>query len=216
MLLRRLPSWTVCLLLLGASALSFCQSGVPASAIQEKLNGTLTLTRITQNGSDLVKPGCILELRKPGLMMYSVAAPLPPLSTYKNGKISQGWGGFGRDFGNTLLSPPGVTSANYPQQKFAPGEKFWVIDAKAQKDNVSLILYSDPVEGIRYYGQLKFPYPKGHEPDPDDMMRSIEEVFLITPADTGAPAAEQPATPAAPSPMAPIAPPPPPPDAQAH
>jgi len=49
----------------------------------------------------------------------------PPSNTYKNGKIGQGWSGFGKDLLITMAVPGGATSNDYPHRPFAPDEKCW-------------------------------------------------------------------------------------------
>ena len=93
--------------------------------LQQHLNSHFTLTRVSGDRSDIVAAGTALVLQKDGLMMYSTASPLPPANTYKNGKISQGGGGFGRDILITMATPGNGTSANYPQRKFYSREKLW-------------------------------------------------------------------------------------------
>ena len=40
------------------------------------------------------------------------------------------------------------------------GEKFWVTKVDVKDDGVDfLVLYSDPYDGVRYFGELKFPLP---------------------------------------------------------
>jgi hypothetical protein len=73
------------------------QAGDPLMAIQQKLKTQIKLTRTLADRSDIVTPGSVVELHVDGLMMYGVESPLAPSNTYKNGKIGQGWGGFGKD-----------------------------------------------------------------------------------------------------------------------
>lgn len=184
------------------------------SEIQQKLNATFKLTTTTPDRSDIATPGDIVQILKPGLLMYSVGAPMPPLSTYKNDKIGQGWAGFGRDLGGTMLAPGGQTMASYPRRQVPAGEKCWVISVNAQKDSVVFRLYSDPFDDTRYYADLRVLYPNKKEiPSVDNMMQLISQVLTVVPQE----AAVQNQTPAVvqqpEQPMAPIAPPPPPPDA---
>jgi hypothetical protein len=177
------------------------------SAIQLQLKSQIAVTNISKDGV-ISKAGAIVELHKDGLMTYSLLSPLPPVNYYKNGKITQGMGGFGRDLAMGMLSTNGSTANDYPHKKWASGEKFWVAEIKVAKDGISLLLVSDPYDDVRYWGQLKFPFAKGAMPSPDDAIKEVSEVFTILPPDNAA-ANAQPAAPA----MAPIAPPPPPPDA---
>ena len=56
--------------------LALAAQGDPA-AIQQKLSAQFKLTRITADRSDIVTPGDIVVIHKPGLMMYAVTSPLP-------------------------------------------------------------------------------------------------------------------------------------------
>jgi hypothetical protein len=67
------------------------------TAIQQQLYKQFKLTATTADRSDIVTAGDVVVLHKPGLLMYAVASPMPPSNTYKNGRIGQGWGGFGKD-----------------------------------------------------------------------------------------------------------------------
>jgi hypothetical protein len=157
------------------------------TAIQQKLNSQFKVTTITADRSDIVTAGDVVVIHKPGLIMYYVASPMPPSNTYKNGRISQGWGGFGKDLAITMLTPGGGTSASYPQRPFVPEEKCWVTGIQAQKDGVLFQLYSDPYNYIRYYANLKIPFPNKKEiPSADAAMQLVAEVLTVVPQDQGA------------------------------
>ncbi len=197
------------------------QSGDPA-AIQQKLNAQFRLTAITADRSDIVTAGDVAVIQKPGLVMYAVASPMPPSNTYKNGKIGQGWGGFGKDLMIGMAAPGGATAADYPHRTFVPEEKCWITGIQVQKDGVLFQLYSDPYDSIRYYANLKIPFPKKKEvPPADEAMQLVAEVLTVAPQDNQgdqqalsmAPVPVPPPAPAPPPPPMPaIAPPPPPPD----
>ena len=148
-------------------------------SLREKLTSQFVLTQITADRSDIVSTGVTLVLQKSGLMMYSTASPLPPVNTYKNGKLSQGGSGFGRDLLITMATPGNSTATNYPHRQFAAGEKLWVIGLGVQKDGVVFRLYSEPYDGVRYYGQLKFQFEKGSDPTPDQAMAKVAEVLTV-------------------------------------
>ena len=199
--------------------LSLSAQGDPA-AIQQKLSAQFKLTTTTADRSDIVTAGDVVVLRKPGLVMYAVTSPMPPSNTYKNGKIGQGWGGFGKDLAIGMRSSGGTTAADYPHRTFVPEEKCWVTAVQVEKDGVVFTLYSDPYNDTRYYGSLKIPFPNKKEvPSTDLALQTVAEVLTVAPsgnADNQAAAAPPPAAPAAPSappaPMAVIPPPPPPAD----
>ena len=157
------------------------QSGDTA-AIQQKLNSQFKLTTTTADRSDIATAGDIVVIHKPGLLMYAVASPMPPSNTYKNGKIGQGWGGFGKDMMITMAAPGGGTANDYPHRPLAPEEKCWVTGIQVQKDGVLFVLYSDPYDNIRYYANLKIPFPdKKAVPAVDIASQMVAEVLTLVP-----------------------------------
>jgi hypothetical protein len=116
--------------------LAVASQPVDAAGILQQLTSQIIVTRTTADRAEIVKAGSVVELHKEGLLMYGVASPLPPSNTYKNGKISQGWGGFGKDLLITMLAPGNATSANYPSRRFVAGEACWVTGISVQKDSV--------------------------------------------------------------------------------
>ncbi len=120
----------LCLVL--TSAFSTAQNQSPASPsvstgdqralLQERLDSQFKLTKTTADRSDIVTAGSVLVLQKDGLLMCSLDTNVPPTSTYKNGKISMG---FGSDLAWSMQL--GKSSSEVPQRKFVAGEKFWVM-----------------------------------------------------------------------------------------
>ena len=45
------------------------------------------------------------------------------------------------------------------------------------------MVYSDPYQDVRYFGQLKFPYNKKSIPSADDLLKIIAEVVTVEPTD---------------------------------
>ena len=167
-------------------ALTLMAQGDPA-AIQQKLSAQFKLTRITADRSDIVTPGDVFVIHKPGLVMYAVTSPMPPSNTYKNGKIGQGWGGFGKDLAIGMSTPGGGTAADYPHRTFVPDEKCWVTAVQVEKDGVLFHLYSDPYNDVRYYATLKIPFPnKKQVPSPDVALQTVAEVLTVAPRTTRA------------------------------
>jgi hypothetical protein len=176
------------------------QTGDPA-AIQQALSSQFRLTRTTADRTDIVKAGDIVEIQRPGLVMYSVVSPMPPSNTYKNGRIGQGWGGFGKDLMIGMATPGGGTADDYPHRTFVIGEKCWVTNVQVQPDGVLFQLYSDPYEMGRFYANLKIPYPnKKVTPPVDDVIRLVSEVLTVAQQDglQPAPAPEAYSAPAGP------------------
>jgi hypothetical protein len=206
------------LITLTCSGLINAQAGDP-EAIQQKLNTMFTPTTTTADRTDIVTAGSVVVIHKEGMLMYSVASPLPPLSTYKNGKIVQGIGGFGRNIAITFRTPDGNTSASYPQRRFVLDEKCWLTGVSVEKDSIVLELYSDRYDDTRYYGNLKIPFPnKRVVPTVDEAVTLVSEVVTAAPADIQAAqqtTAQKPPAPTAPAatpqpPVPEVAPPPPP------
>ncbi|MFY9855099.1 MAG: hypothetical protein WAK26_14605 [Terracidiphilus sp.] len=201
-------------------ALMSAQAGDP-TAIQRKLYKQFKLTTTTADRSDIVTPGDVVVIHAPGLVMYAAASPMPPSNTYKHGRISQGWSGFGKDLAITMASGDGGTAMDYPHRTFVPDEKCWVTGITVEGNDVLFQLYSDPFDGIRYYANLKIPFPrKNTVPSAEELAPLVVEVLTVVPQDNqadqggqqGQPAPPPPeSAPAAPMPM--IAPPPPPADA---
>lgn len=202
--------------LAGVVPTAHADSDDAVSTLRQKLASQFALTKMTARKDDIVMAGSVLVLHKDGLVMYSTATPVPPLNTYKKGKISQGFGSsFMRDLGNVM-----VTSANnpteIPQRKFQDGEKFWVTGFTVQNDGVVFQFYSDPYDNIRYYGQLKFPFPKGQAVSADEELKAIAEVITVDGANAqlaqSQPPAPQPTPTPIPAPTTTIPAPPPPSD----
>jgi hypothetical protein len=169
----------------------------PRAEIEKRLTSQFTRTKFTADLSDVAVAGSVLTLHKDGLLMCSTEAKSPPTNTYKNGNISMG---FGANMAwGMALGAAGQQSAQIPQRKFVTGEKFWVTDFHVKEDGVYFVFFSDPFDDVRYYTQLKFPFPKNVPPPPDDVMKTIAEVITVdTPAqESAAPeAAPPPAQPA--------------------
>lgn len=160
---------------------------VPQSAsLRQKLESQFTLTQPTADKSDIATAGAVLVLHKNGLLMYAISNPIAPQSTYKKGKITRNVFGrnFLRDFGNAMTTPG--QSADIVQRNFVTGEKFWVTKVEIKDDGVVFVLFSDPFDDVRYYGELKFPFPKGQAPPADDLMNTIAEVLTVEPDDNSA------------------------------
>ena len=156
--MRKITCW-IAALLIGGSSLAASGQEVNV-ALQQKLNSQFALTQVTKTTGELGTTGTGVVLQKVNLVMYSIASPLPPANTYKNGKISQGASGFGRDLLITTASGGSGTSDDYPHKTFSVGDKFWVILLKVEKTDVVFRLLSDPYDGLRYYGELKIQFDK--------------------------------------------------------
>jgi len=201
----------IALLLTGLAPVA--QSQDQKAQIQKTLTSQFALTTTTKDKSDIATAGAVLVLHKSNLLMYATTNPIPPQSTYKKGKITRN--AFGRgflsDLGNSMVTPG--SSAAIVQRTFVTDEKFWVTNIDVKDDGVIFRFFSDPINDVRYFGELKFPFAKGQVPSADEMLNTIAEVLTVDPGDRsqsgGAPS--QASTVGAADPP-PIAPPPPPSD----
>jgi hypothetical protein len=203
--MRRVFHSTVALLLAVAAPSMYCQG--QKAELQKSLSSQFALTQPTQDKSDIATAGAVLVLHKNNLLMYAISNPIPPQSTYKKGKITRNaFGkGFLSDLGNSMATPG--ASAAIVQRTFVNGEKFWVTNLDVRDDGVIFRFFSDPINDVRYFGELKFPFPKGQTPPADELMNTIAEVLTVEPSDSPVAGAATPETP-----PPPIPPPPPPPD----
>src|ERR1035437_8072363 len=202
--------------------------------IQDKLLSQFNLTKPTADRSDIVTAGDVLVLQKDGLMMCSTASAYAYSNTYDNGVLTTNqknrakdaalsgtksaiMGHFGLGGGG---SPTDAANNACASRKFVTGEKFWVTGIVAQKDGILISTFSDPYDDVRYYGEIKFAFPKGSVPQVDDFEKTVFEVITVQPAegqgdqgnqgDQGSQPAPAASTDQAPPPD--IAPPPPPAD----
>jgi len=212
-------------------ALSVCivANAQDAASIQQKLIAKYPLTKATADRTDIVTAGAVLVLEKDNLLMYTTTTTIPPVNTYKNGKLSQGIFSGTKKCAFCAFVPVISSVPAVDQRTFVSGEKFWVTGIEAHDDGIVFALLSDPYNDVRYYSQLKFPFPHGSVPPADTFMNTVAEVIKVQPSDdsngsgndskqaqAGAGGAAQSAPAAAPAPaqaMAPIPPPPPPADA---
>jgi len=157
-----------------------CSAGqAPAPGLQQQLVAQYALTKTTDDKTDIVTAGAVLILQKDGLLMYSTTSAAPPQNTYQNGKLSQGAYGVHdkmQKFGSMLGHP-----SPHPVQTrtYVTGEKFWVTNIQVQPDGVVFTLFTDAVQDIRYYSTLKFMFPKGATPSPDQVLSTVGEVLKV-------------------------------------
>lgn len=180
---------------LAASLVIGMASAEDAAVVQKKLTDQFALTKTTADHSDIVTAGDVVVLHKDGLMMCSTAASYPFSNTYQNGLITSNLNNRAKDAAKSFLkgklpfggggSASDAVNNGCPSRKFVAGEKFWITEIEVAKDNTGIIIstFSDPYKDVRYYGQLKFPYPKNSPPSADDMLKTVGEVITVQPGD---------------------------------
>lgn len=214
------------------------QSGDPATLIQQKLVSQINLTKATADHSDIVTAGDVLVLHKDGLMMCSSASSYAFSNTYSNGVLTANYKNQAKDATKSYVKAFGLgklglgggasvtdSASNACQsRKFVAGEKFWVTGIAALRDGILVSTFSDPFPDssgsqTRYYGEIKFAFPKGSVPPVDDFVKTVFDVITVQPAenqgnqgDQGNQSDQPAAAPEAPAPPPEIAPPPPPAD----
>ncbi|MGA7107615.1 MAG: hypothetical protein WBY75_07740 [Terracidiphilus sp.] len=225
------------ILVLGPQAIRLeAQVGDPATLDQEKLVAQIKLTKAAADHSDVVTPGDIVVLHKDGLMMCSSASSYAFSNTYSNGVLAANYNNRAKDAAKSFLkgrlpfggggSAADAANNGCASRKFVAGEKFWVTGVAVQKDGILVSTISDPYNDVRFYGDIKFQFPKGSVPPPDEFVKTVSEVITVQPGDdqnqggqsdqgqaAGPGVAPAPASAPPPAPMAAIPPPPPPTDA---
>ena len=211
------------------------QVGDPATMIREKLVSQVKLTKATADRSDIVTAGDVVVLHKDGLMMCSSASTYAFSNSYSGGVLVANYNNRAKDAARSFIrgrlpfggggSAADAANNGCAPRKFVAGEKFWVTGIDLKNDGILVSTFSDPYPDpsgnqVRYYGEIKFLFPKGSVPPVDDFVRSVSEVMTVAPADDQGGQGGQPAAPATqaappatpPAPMPDIAPPPPPAD----
>jgi hypothetical protein len=187
---RRFRAFGLIAITLMAGLTLAAQTGDPTKDLLfKRLNEQFVPTVFSQDGSDVVTAGTVVTLQKDDLLVFRRPVEYCPISTYKNGKLSQGFGDqVDVALGDKLGDVNGFRS--YPQKFLGFGEKFWIDGFGFGKDTILATVFTDPYDDGRYCGTVKFPYEKGHPPTPDEAVRMISEV-LAPPAALDKPASDQ-------------------------
>jgi len=234
---QKLSAFGIAMLAAFLTVATEAQVGDPATLIQEKLVSQIKLTKAAADHSDIVTAGDVVVLHKDGMMMCSSASSYAFSNTYSNGVLAANLKNRAKDAAGGFLrghlpfggggSVSDAANNGCTSRKFVAGEKFWITDVKLQKDGILVSTFSDPYNDTRYYGEIKFVFPKGPVPPVDAFVKTVGEVITVEPPDDkdkdkggqtdqaaqSAPPAPAAAPAPAPAPMQAIAPPPPPADA---
>lgn len=192
------------------------QGGGGLADIQKQLTSLYTPAKATADGTDLVTAGAVLVLQKDNLHMCKVEQALPTANFYKNGAINQGGlGGFFKAMNvlsrlgaaggaagaaaGTAVGAAGPAAPNGETREFVTGEKFFVTQISTAADGVTFAFISDPIKDQRYKSTLKFTFPKGATPSPDDVAALVAQVIKVDAPAEPEQSAAAPAAPAAPT-----------------
>jgi hypothetical protein len=181
------------------------QIGDPATLIQEKLVSQIKLTKITADHTDIVTDGDVVVLHKDGLMMCSTASSYPYSNTYNNGALAANLKNRVIDGGKSWIKgklPFGggsdlkdAANNGCASRKFVAGEQFRITGISVKNDGIYVSAFSNSYNDVRYYAEIKFPFPKGAAPPTDSFVKIVAEVITVQPPDSketqGVPASQQ-------------------------
>ena len=188
----------------------------PKELLKRKLADTFVLTTGNKQTGEITKAGSIIELKKDGLVMWTLEDGVSPNYVYKDGKFSLPLAAWAQAHTALHAKDPELNPENVVKRKFVAGEKFWITAVAVRDNGIFLAFASDPYGDTRYIGNLWFPVDKKQPmPTVDAFMATLSGLIAVEPPQQ----AEQAAAPAAPSAPtapavqapAPIAPPPAPP-----
>jgi hypothetical protein len=188
-----------------ASPWAHGQAG-PRAELQKVLNSsfkastTYKISDLAANFQDVTTFGDMVVLHKGGLRVSALASSIMESNIYKNGVIV---GGGAKRALSVLGNSITEGSDSNPPRTLAVGDRCWIEAIIVQKESILFKLFTDPdTSGMRYHGDLKFPFPNTHQvPSADEALKLIGEVLMVvTP---GQPASAPKAAPAATAPPAP-------------
>jgi hypothetical protein len=165
------------------------QAGSSNDPVLARLKAQFPVTVFSPDASQVVTAGAVVTLQKDGFLVFLLPVAAHPVSAYKNGRLSQGFGDtFTTCLANGIGRPDGCNGI--PQKILATGEKFWISAIVVGKKDIVLVAVTDPYDDGRYIGELKFPFGKGQIPTPDEAVRMVSEVLTPEPPQ-GQPAQDQ-------------------------
>lgn len=191
---------TTCSPLLLSVVMMLSTCGIFAqSSLDQAITAKFPPTIATASLDDIVTPGAVMTLKVKGVLMFATTESLKAQLTYKDGKLTPG-------FTTQMATSNSVFhKSTVTQRTYVTNEKLWLIDVKDATDGVVLQMLSDAVNNIRYTTFIKFPFPKGGSPSPDEITGQIAQVMV---PEGGAPPPPPP-PPAEPQKHAPVVIPPP-------
>ena len=177
------------------------QAGASGDLVLNRLKQQYPVTVFSRDASQVLTAGAVVTLQKDGFLVFRLPVPAHPISTYKNGKLSQGFGDtFATCLANGMNQPNGCNDV--PQKTLMTGEKFWISAIVVGKKDIQFVAVTDPNDDGRYIGQIKFPFGKGSVPTPDEAVQMVSEVLTPEPGQNQPPqdqGMQQPQQPQSPS-----------------
>ena len=86
----KLPIWLQIAVLAVAVMFPWLSAKAQGGSLQSQLEAKYTLTKPTDDKSDIVTAGAVLVLEKDKLIMYPTSNQVLPLNTYRDGRLSEG------------------------------------------------------------------------------------------------------------------------------
>jgi hypothetical protein len=170
-----------------ASPKELAAQGDGIASIQQQLNSRIRVATLNADHTDIATAGDAVQVLKPGMVMYAVANPQPAGNMYESGKIELEEKKSGHGFLGVHAGGSGK-GEKIARHTVAPEDKCWVTGIEVDKDGMVFVLYSEPVNGTRYYGSLKVPYPiRGSVPPVSVAMAAIGEVLAVAPVPAAPP-----------------------------
>jgi hypothetical protein len=153
-----------------------------AGTIQRQLELRYRLTKLTPDGTDVVAPGVVVELRKGPVVLDKVVPPVPNeklhmvTNVYQNGVMTQDRL---RGLVSALTAVVSTPGTEGPSRYFKQGEKVMVTRIAVQNDSVSFQLMTNPINANndRYRGTLRVRNATNDPLTPDQAAKLIAEVF---------------------------------------
>lgn len=180
--MRRL-AYLVAVVLIGVGGSAYGQDADPKDTLQKQLTTQFSLTKMSADRSEVVTAGTVVQLQQGGLTMYTIASPLPPEDTYKNGRMTKS---IGRDIAINMALMGNGNVNDLPRHQCAAKDTLWVGKIDVESNKIVFQLYSDPVDGTRYYADLKIPLDKGPFPTPEQALAKVAEVLAVPPPENSA------------------------------
>jgi len=181
--MAKIPTISVAAAVAVVLALPAAGAAPDAAAIQKALLAEYHLTKTTDDRSDIVTAGSVLELHKDKVLMVAATSTANPcMNTYKDGRItatkacgvSEKIKRFGR-FIPGAGNAPSLTTRN-----FVSGEKFWVTGIDVQNNGVIFHFFTDAINDTRYISSLTIPFG-ALAPTPDEALKVVREVITVVP-----------------------------------
>ena len=186
-----------------SGSMLFAQSSDPSDLLVKKLSSQFAPTVFSQD-YEIVTAGTFVALKiegnissyiqdpnrpRNGLVVFKLPLQYCPITTYKKGTLSMGFGDSSDVAHGDNLNINEFFS--FPRRYLQIGDNFWIAGMSVYRNSIRVHIITDPYDDGRYCGVLKFPFEKGHLPASDDAVKMISEVLAVQPPPQRQPAAAE-------------------------